>query len=459
MPAAPAAVETGSPFPVADELLAEVEAAVAAGVRAATDAEIALSMQTERAQRRVCGPDAQGGDAAASAGEAGGGGREPSVVWQSIRVAVDTLDALMTLVSELVLTRNQLLQIARGRKDSDFSAPLQRLSHITTELQEGVMKTRMQPIGNAWAKLPRIVRDLAQETGKKINLVMLGAETEVDRQVLELIKDPLTHMVRNSADHGIEAPAERRRAGKPEIGTVNLGARHEGGHIIIEIADDGRGLDAERIRRKAISLGLITEAEAAAMAEQQLYQCIFRPGFSTAAKVTAVSGRGVGMDVVRTNIDRIGGSIDLRSSPGAGSTFVIRIPLTLAIVSALIVSCGGHRFALPQTCVLELVRTGTSETRIERINTSLLLRSRDRLLPVVELSRLLASAPQMPAGPIATMPCWAIVSSSSRRWARSASGSSSMRSSTPRKSSSSRWHRCCATSPSMRGTPFSAMAA
>jgi two-component system chemotaxis sensor kinase CheA len=385
-----AAVDPASSFPVANELLAEVEAAVAAGLRAATDAEIALGMQAERAHEREWGPDTAGvGDLDVPGAEAGGGRREPSVASPSIRVAVDTLDALMTLVSELVLTRNQLLQIVRGRKDSDLSAPLQRLSHITTELQEGVMKTRMQPIGNAWAKLPRIVRDLAQETGKKINLLMQGAETEVDRQVLELIKDPLTHMVRNSADHGIETPADRRRAGKAETGTVTLSARHEGGHIIIEVADDGRGLDAERIRRKAISCGVISEAEAAAMAEQQLYQCIFRPGFSTAEKVTTVSGRGVGMDVVRTNIDRIGGSIDLRTSPGGGSTFVIRIPLTLAIVSALIVSCGAQRFALPQACVLELVRTGTNDTRIERINTSLLLRLREWLLPVVELSHLL----------------------------------------------------------------------
>ncbi len=383
------ATDAGNPFPVADELLAEVEAAVAAGARAATDAEIALSLQAERAGDAVFRPDVpSGGHVDAPAPETSSGAREPSVVSQSIRVAVDTLDALMTLVSELVLTRNQLLQTARGRKDSDFGAPLQRLSHITTELQEGVMKTRMQPIGHAWAKLPRIVRDLAHESGKKIDLRMEGAETEVDRQVLELIKDPLTHMVRNSGDHGIEAPADRRRAGKRETGTITLSARHEGGHIIIEVADDGRGLDAERIRRKAVSLGVITEAEAAAMPEHQLYRCIFRPGFSTADKVTTVSGRGVGMDVVRTNIDRIGGSIDLRTSPGDGSTFVIRIPLTLAIVSALIVSAGGHRFALPQACVLELVRTG-KETRIERINTSLLLRLRERLLPVLELSRLL----------------------------------------------------------------------
>ncbi len=385
-------IQSDDGFPVAGELLAEVEAARAAGARAATEAEIAADLEAERQREgelRPSAPKPVVKESEAKAAETVVEAREPSVVSQSIRVPVDTLDTLMTLVSELVLTRNQLLQIARGRKDNEFAAPLQRLSHITTELQEGVMKTRMQPIGNAWAKLPRIVRDLSHESGKKIDLQMLGAETEVDRQVLELIKDPLTHMVRNSADHGIESPDDRRKAGKGEVGTITLNAFHESGHIIIEIRDDGRGLDADRIRRKAVASGLISDTEAMAMPDQQVFHFIFKAGFSTAEKVTTVSGRGVGMDVVRTNIDRIGGSIDLRSTPGFGSTFIIKIPLTLAIVSALIVSSRGLRFALPQICVLELVRTGTNETRIERINTSSLLRLRDQLLPVVELSRLL----------------------------------------------------------------------
>ncbi len=316
---------------------------------------------------------------------------------QTIRVTVDVLEDLMTLVSELVLTRNQLLQLARGQDDSGFTVPLQRLSHITSELQEGVMKTRMQPIGNAWNKLPRLVRDLSQELHKKIELTMLGAETELDRQVLELIKDPLTHMVRNSGDHGLEAPADRRAAGKSETGRITLNAFHEGGHIILEISDDGRGLPVERIKAKAIANNLATEAELATMSDAQIQRFIFRAGFSTAAQVSAVSGRGVGMDVVKTNIEKIGGTIDLKSIPGQGTTFTIKIPLTLAIVSALIVEAGGERFAIPQLSVVELVRAqregeqaNGSESVIERINDTPVLRLRDRLLPLVSLNSLLS---------------------------------------------------------------------
>jgi two-component system, chemotaxis family, sensor kinase CheA len=316
--------------------------------------------------------------------------KESALAHQSIRVNVDLLENLMTMVSELVLTRNQLLQILRGQKDSEFAAPLQRLNHVTSELQEGVMKTRMQPIGNAWAKLPRLIRDLSHDLGKKIDLQMLGAETELDRQVLELIKDPLTHMVRNSADHGLEIPADRVKSGKSEVGRVTLNAYHEGGHIIIEIADDGRGLNLEAIKRKIIQNNLVSEAELATMTEAQIQQFIFKAGFSTASKVTNVSGRGVGMDVVRTNIEKIGGTIELKSTQGRGSTFTIKIPLTLAIVSALIVECAGERFAMPQISVVELVRAAAdSEHRIERINGTPVLRLRNRLLPLVSLDRLL----------------------------------------------------------------------
>jgi len=316
--------------------------------------------------------------------------KESAVAAQSIRVNVDLLENLMTMVSELVLTRNQLMQILRSQKESEFGAPLQRLSHVTTELQEGVMKTRMQPIGNAWAKLPRIVRDLSHELHKKIDLQMHGAETELDRQVLEMIKDPLTHMVRNSADHGIEMPAERVAAGKSETGTITLNAFHEGGHIIIEIADDGKGLDIERIKQKALATGLASESDLAAMTEQQIHQFIFKAGFSTAAKVTSVSGRGVGMDVVRTNIEKIGGTVEMKSHRGKGSAFVIKIPLTLAIVSALIVECAGERFAIPQISVIELVRAAANaETTVEWLNNAPVLRLRDRLLPLVSLQELL----------------------------------------------------------------------
>mgnify|MGYP002623662087 CR=1 FL=1 len=334
---------------------------------------------------------------------------ESSVANQSIRVNVELLENLMTMVSELVLTRNQLLQILRSQKDSEFAAPLQRLNHVVSELQEGVMKTRMQPIGNAWAKLPRIIRDLSIELGKKIDLVMKGAETELDRQVLELIKDPLTHMVRNSADHGLESTADRRAAGKPETGKVVLNAYHEGGHIIIQISDDGRGLPVEMIKAKALSNGLATEAEMEAMTEQQIQKFIFKAGFSTAASVTSVSGRGVGMDVVRTNIEKIGGTIELTSVEGKGTTFVIKIPLTLAIVSALIVECAKERFAIPQLSVLELVRASAhSENSIEQINNTPVLRLRNRLLPLVSLRDLLklndsSFAGRMTQGPENTM--------------------------------------------------------
>jgi two-component system chemotaxis sensor kinase CheA len=310
---------------------------------------------------------------------------------QSIRVNVETLEKLMTMVSELVLTRNQLLEIVRRHEESEFKAPLQRLSNVTAELQEGVMKTRMQPIGNAWQKLPRIVRDLAADLGKEIELEMHGAETELDRQVLDLIKDPLAHMMRNCADHGL--PVERRRAGKPDKGTIRLSAYHEGGHIIVQIADDGRGLDTERIKAKAIASGLASESEVEKMTEAQIHRFIFRPGFSTAAQLTNLSGRGVGMDIVRANIHQIGGTIDVRSAPGAGSSFSIKIPLTLAIVSALIVQAGGDRFAIPQLSVVELVRAqNNSEHRIERIGCTPVLRLRNKLLPLARLDQLLAIA-------------------------------------------------------------------
>ena len=309
---------------------------------------------------------------------------------QSIRVNVDTLEHLMTMVSELVLTRNQLLEISRRNEDTEFKVPLQRLSNVTAELQEGVMKTRMQPIGNAWQKLPRIVRDLSSELGKQIELEMHGADTELDRQVLDLIKDPLTHMVRNSADHGLETPAERLAAGKGEQGTIRLSAYHEGGHIIICIADNGRGLNTEKIKAKAISSGLVTEAELEKMSEAQIHKFIFAPGFSTAAAITSVSGRGVGMDVVRTNIDQIGGTIDIKSVAGEGSSVTIKIPLTLAIVSALIVEAAGDRFAIPQLSVVELVRArANSEHRIERIKDTAVLRLRNKLLPLIHLKKLL----------------------------------------------------------------------
>ncbi len=390
----PPANEFGAP--VAAELLDEVMEAESQGVKAASDAQMAADMAAESAAESQAKPPATEAKvpAKAKSKEAAKkddkGSKEPSVAASTIRVHVEVLEDLMTMVSELVLTRNQLNQMVRGHDDSEFTVPLQRLSHITSDLQEGVMKTRMQPIGNAWAKLPRIVRDLAVESGKKIELKMIGAETELDRQVLDLIKDPLTHMVRNSADHGLEMPNERVEAGKPELGTVTLSAYHEGGHIIIEIVDDGKGLNTEKIVQKIIDNGLATESEIEDMTDQQIHMHIFKAGFSTAEKVTSVSGRGVGMDVVRTNIEKIGGTVELNSIEGKGSTFMIKIPLTLAIVSALIVECSAERFAIPQISVLELVRASAeSENMIEMINESPVLRLRNRLLPLVHLHDLL----------------------------------------------------------------------
>lgn len=386
-------------FPIAQELLDEVAEATAQGKKAATDDEIKAGIKAE-------GTDGKdpAGDAAPPSKAAPESGpetppaaavteksppKESSVAAQSIRVNVEVLEDLMTLVSEMVLTRNQLMQMVRGQDDSEFTAPLQRLSLITTDLQEGVMKTRMQPIGNAWAKLPRIVRDLAVEAGKKIEVQMIGAETELDRQVLELIKDPLTHMIRNSGDHGLEMPEERRQAGKPETGTIKLNAYHEGGHIIIEVTDDGRGLDTEKIKAKILQNGLVSEAELETMSDAGIQQFVFKAGFSTAENVTSVSGRGVGMDVVRTNVEKIGGTIELKSVASRGTTFTIKIPLTLAIVSALVVECGGQRFAIPQISVLELVRASAhSEHSIDMINDAPVLRLRDRLLPLVSLFNL-----------------------------------------------------------------------
>jgi two-component system chemotaxis sensor kinase CheA len=326
--------------------------------------------------------------------------RDTAVASQTIRVGIDLLEGLMTTVSELVLTRNQLLQLLRNEKDSQFTAPLQHLSLLTSELRESVMKTRMQPIGNAWSTLPRIVRDLARELGKQIELVTEGADTELDRQVLELIKDPLTHMIRNASDHGLEPPAERIAAGKPPTGRIRLSACQEGGHIIIRISDDGRGMDVDRIRNKALQNGLATAAEAAAMSDAQVFRFILRPGFSTAAAVTSVSGRGVGMDVVRANIEKIGGTIDVAATPGKGADFTIKIPLTLAIVAALIIGVADQRFAIPQLAVVELVRAASSrERRIETIDSTAVLRLRDRLLPLIDLRAILGIDPAPNAAP------------------------------------------------------------
>ncbi|WP_406854598.1 chemotaxis protein CheW [Alsobacter sp. KACC 23698] len=380
---APAPSPPSAPAPaplVLDELDDAGEIApVPAAPQRRDEAEAPIQRQRSPGAIKQAGPRvAQGGPATA----------------QSIRVGLDTLEGLMTMVSELVLTRNQLVELARHDENSDYKAPLQRLSSVTAELQERVMKTRMQPISTAWQKLPRLVRDLCAELGKDIELVLTGAETELDRQVLELIKDPFTHLIRNAADHGLETPEERRLVGKPPRGTIRISAIHESGTITIEVADDGRGLDVGRIAAKALERGLVTPAELERLSDERIARFIFEPGFTTVHNVSHVSGRGVGMDVVRSNIELIGGSVDVRWVPGEGSTLTMKIPLTLAIVAALIIETAGQRFAIPQVAVVELVQPrSTSEHRLESINGTWLLRLRDTLLPVVRLGAILGIDP------------------------------------------------------------------
>ncbi|MDA8116576.1 MAG: chemotaxis protein CheW [Actinomycetota bacterium] len=305
----------------------------------------------------------------------------------NIRVDVKLLDALMNLVGELVLARNQIIQYTESVNDPAIVATSQRLNLITTDLQAGIMKTRMQPIGNVLSKFPRVVRDLAQACGKKVRLETDGRETELDKTIIEAIKDPLTHLVRNSVDHGIETPEERLAAGKSEEGRLLIRAFHEGGQVNIEIQDDGAGIDAQKVLDKALDKGLVNNEAAAKMSDRELLSLIFLPGFSTAEKVTNVSGRGVGMDVVKTNIEKIGGTIDLSTAPGEGTAFKIKIPLTLAIVPALIVTSGGDRYAIPQVNLLELVRLNASERRgaVETISGTPTYRLRGKLLPLVDL--------------------------------------------------------------------------
>jgi two-component system, chemotaxis family, sensor kinase CheA len=308
-----------------------------------------------------------------------------------IRVDVKLLDRLMNLVGELVLARNQLLQHTGGSADTGLVSTCQRLNLITTELQEGVMKTRMQPIENVWNRFPRVVRDLAHSCGKQVRLELEGGSTELDKTIIEAIGDPLTHLVRNSIDHGIEPPAARGALGKDSTGTLCLRAYHEGGRVNIEISDDGRGIDPERVKKRALERGLITADRARTMADHEVHALLFAPGFSTAETITNISGRGVGLDVVKSNIERLGGSVDIDSQLGAGATFRIRIPLTLAIIPALVVGACGERYAIPQVNLVELVRIDADQVgrTIERIDGVPVYRLRGNLLALVELGQVL----------------------------------------------------------------------
>ncbi len=304
----------------------------------------------------------------------------------TIRVDVDLLDALMRQVSELVLARNAIARLSDG-SDAELSRASQRLNLIASELQEGVMKTRMQPIEHVWSKVPRMVRDLSAACGRQVRLEMIGGDTELDRSLLEAVKDPLTHLIRNAIDHGIEAPDDRVAAGKSAQGVLRLRAHHAGGQVVVEVGDDGKGIDPVAVAAKAVASGVRTQVQVDAMAPADLLQLLFLPGFSTARAVTKVSGRGVGMDVVRTKIEAIGGMVDVDSVPGEGTTWRLRIPLTLAIMPAVTVVCDGHTYAIPQVSLQELVAldTESSAQSIEHVGSAAVYRLRGDLLPLVDL--------------------------------------------------------------------------
>jgi len=350
--------------------------------------DIALVTQPEDAS----GAPAATGDEAKSGGAAAGEARARGGSAETIRVGVTLLDKLMTLVGELVLARNQLLQFSNTVQNAGIHAVSQRMNLITSELQEEVMKTRMQPIGNIWNQFPRTVRDVAIGCRKEVRIEMEGKETELDKTIVEAIKDPLTHLVRNSVDHGIELPSVREKNGKNPEGVLKLRAYHEGGHVNIEIIDDGAGINRDRVKQKAIERGILTKEQAAQLTDREIFNLILLPGFSTAEKVTNVSGRGVGMDVVKTNVEKIGGTVDIQSVAGRGTTVRVKIPLTLAIVPALIVTCGDDRYAIPQVSLLELVRLEDTQavTGIELVHGAPVYRLRGRLLPLVYLRRELA---------------------------------------------------------------------
>ncbi len=381
------------PVSVAEAIQAPVSASQAPQASAGAPADAAPAPEDDAVTEEPAPPASpSGASLAAAAPRSGPPAPSSSAVSDgNVRVDVGLLDKLMNLVGELVLARNQILQYGAGNEELAFVGASQRLNLITTELQEQVMRTRMQPIGNVWTKLPRVVRDLAIGCGKQVRVEMVGKATELDRTIIEAIKDPLTHIVRNAVDHGVEMPDVRAAAGKPRTGTLTLRAYHEGGQVNIEIQDDGAGLNLERIRDKAAERNLVTADRLEHMSEYELMQLVFLPGFSTAAKVTNVSGRGVGMDVVKTNIERIGGSVDLTSRPGQGTTLKIRIPLTLAIVPALVVVSAAERYAIPQANLLELVRLEGEEARnsVEMVYGAPVYRLRGQLLPLVYLSQAL----------------------------------------------------------------------
>ena len=318
----------------------------------------------------------------------------------TVRVNVGVLDKLMNLMGELVLARNQMVQIVRGQRDNNALAAAQRLSLVTSDLQEQIMKTRMQPVARVFEKIPRLVRDLSQQTGKRVAVEVEGTSTELDKALVEAIRDPVMHIVRNSLDHGIELPDHRIAQGKPASGKLTVRAMHEGSTVTIEISDDGKGIDPAVVKRIAMSRGVLTQAEADRMSDREATELVFRAGFSTAEKVTSISGRGVGMDVVRTHVERAGGQVELESHVGKGTTIRMKMPLTLAIIPALLVRDGDQRFAIPQANLLELVYLDDEQAKkaIENVRGAPIYRLRGEILPLVRLSPLLRRPPSQTEG-------------------------------------------------------------
>jgi two-component system chemotaxis sensor kinase CheA len=394
------AVDTRATVQALRKIVADAESGDAPASSAATPSPVADAVvdlpdsvpveepSTEPAELAPSAREAAGAPSSPPAHEAAPPGKNESA---TVRVSLVLLDKLMTLAGELVLTRNALLKKTTERDMDGVAGITQRVDGVTSELQEAIMATRMQSVGTVFTKFKRIVRDLAQKLGKRVDLVIEGEDVELDRSIIEAISDPLTHLVRNAVDHGLESPARREAAGKKATGRLLLAAAHEAGQVVIEIADDGAGIDPKRIGDKAVEKGIITRAQADGMSAKDLTHLIFRPGFSTASQVTEVSGRGVGMDVVMTNLTKVGGTVDVSSRPGQETRIIIKLPLTLAIIPSILVAVNDERFAIPQINLVELVRIAPRDVaqRVERLGSAAVMRLREELLPLVRLADVL----------------------------------------------------------------------
>jgi two-component system chemotaxis sensor kinase CheA len=391
--APPAAPLSAEPAEEREKVIEETEAPEQLGAAMDPEEESASDLEDQVEHPHLTADSGDSADPAAELVASRDNGSAKGKMETSIRVHVSLLDQLMTLAGELVLSRNQLLQTIGGEDFRNMEAVGQRIDLITSELQEAIMLTRMQPIGNVFNKFPRVVRDLSKKLGKKIDLTIIGKDVELDKTIIEAINDPLTHLVRNSVDHGIGLPEERRKAGKSESGVVQLKAFHEAGQVVIEIVDDGRGIDGDALAASAVNKGLLTLEQTQAMSEKEKVNLIFLPGFSTAKQVTDVSGRGVGMDVVKTNLDKLGGHVDIISEIGQGTTISVKLPLTLAIIPCQIIMTASERYAIPQVNLEELLRIPANQVkeRIERVGTAEVVRLRGNLLPLIRLSDVIGA--------------------------------------------------------------------